>query len=486
MIETSTLDLVALVDLLKQRSLRAVDVMQACLDRIDQAQPRLNAFISLDRDEAMAGAERADWLLARGLGTGPLHGVPLAHKDMFYREGKVSTCGTTILRSRVADRTSAALQRLDSAGGIQVGGLNMAEFAAGPTGHNAHYGDCRNPWNPDYITGGSSSGSGAAVAARLVFGALGSDTGGSVRLPAAMCGAVGLKPTHGRISRYGIMPRAWSMDAVGLVTRTVRDCALLTSVIAGADPRDPECSNEPVPDYLADLARGIRRLRVGVPRSYFCEALDPEIGAALQETSELLRSAGAEVVDLEISGLEEVFGLAQIILKAEAYSLHEAWIRDRPGDYDLSIRSPMEDGALIPAVRYIQALRQRASLLKKFESQAFATCDALLTPVVQQRTPTLAATRAENDSAATENMRTLPRCTRPFSYLGLPALAVPCGFFSNGLPIGLQLIAPAFQESLLFRMGHALQEASRWHLELPPLCRPPAVPVSGDPSETTH
>jgi aspartyl-tRNA(Asn)/glutamyl-tRNA(Gln) amidotransferase subunit A len=476
MIDTSTLDLVGLVDLLKQRSLRAVDVMQACLERIDEAQPRLNAFISIDRAEAMAAAARADWLVARGLGTGPLHGAPLAHKDMFYRQGRVSTCGTSILRSRVAARTSAALQRLDAAGAIQVGALNMAEFAAGPTGHNAHYGDCRNPWNPDYITGGSSSGSGVAVAARLVFGALGSDTGGSVRLPAAMCGAVGLKPTHGRISRYGIMPRAWSMDTVGPMTRTVRDCALLTYVLAGADPRDPECSNEPVPDYLADLARGIRGLRVGRPRSYFCEALDPEVAAALDDSSEVLRSEGAEIVDIELSGVDDLFGLAQIILKAEAYSLHEAWIRDRPGDYDVSIRSPIEDGAHIPAVRYIQALRQRASMLKKFEAQAFSACEVLLTPVFQQRTPTLAASRAENETAATENMQMLPRCTRPFSYLGLPALTVPCGFQSNGLPIGLQLIAPAYQESLLFRTGHALQEATRWHLETPPLCRPLSFP----------
>ena len=252
------LTLVEVAAAIRGRRLSSVEVVRACIARAERVQPRLNCFIAIEAEAALSAAKKADRALKmRGARIGSLHGVPLAHKDLFYRTGKISTCGSKILRGYRPAVTSTAVARLTREGALWLGNLNMAEFAANPTGHNDHWGDCRNPWNPAHMTGGSSSGSGAAVAGRACFGSLGSDTGGSVRTPAAACGVVGLKPTYGLVSRHGVMPRSWSQDTVGVLARTVRDCARLTGVIAGADARDPTCENRPVPDY--EKALGGRR-----------------------------------------------------------------------------------------------------------------------------------------------------------------------------------------------------------------------------------
>ncbi len=285
-------------DAIRDKRVSSRELVEACLARIDRLQPTLNCFISLDAERALAGADAADAAVARGDATGPLHGVPLAHKDMYYRKGIVCTCGSKIRREFVPDRTATVLERLTAAGALNLGGLNMAEFAVGPTGHNVHWGDCHNPWNPAHITGGSSSGSGSAVAGRLVFGALGSDTGGSVRLPSTMCGLVGIEPTQTRVSRYGIMGLSFSLDNVGPLTRTARDCARVLGVIAGHDPKDPTSSAMPVPDYEAELDGGISGLRVGVPGNYYYDGADDEVRALMKASLEQLEELGARVVGL--------------------------------------------------------------------------------------------------------------------------------------------------------------------------------------------
>src|SRR6266536_3585761 len=282
--EPALMSLVAVAKAIAGKKFSSREVTQSCLDRIAQWQPRVNAFMAIEADDALAAADAADAALAKGKNMGPLHGVPMAHKDMYYDAGKVVTCGSKIRRDYVATTTSTALQRLKDAGSVRLGSLQMVEFAYGPTGHNVHYGAVRNPWNVDHITGGSSSGSGSAVAARLTFAALGSDTGGSIRMPAHFCGVTGLKTTYGRISRAGAMPLSQSLDTVGPLARTALDCALLLGLMAGADADDPTAVSGPVPDYMAAAREPIKGLTIGVPSAFYVDDLDPEVARILDET----------------------------------------------------------------------------------------------------------------------------------------------------------------------------------------------------------
>ena len=308
----------ALLSLAQARGFAPGELLQACRSRIEQWQPRINAFVSLEESA---------------------HGtVPLAHKDMFYRTGRVSSCGSKVLRGWVAAETSAALSRLDAAGFAQIGRLNMSEFAYGPTGHNEHFGDCCNPWNPDYIAGGSSSGSGASVAARLVFGALGSDTGGSVRLPAAACGVSGLKTTWGRVSRHGAMPLCASLDTIGPLARSAEDCALLLEAIAGFDPRDPVSSREPVPEYSV-LVRKNRPLRIALSTAWIERNAHPEVAAAVLGAAEVLARSGATLVEVEPPDFYTLSAHCLVVLQAEASAQHLKWMRERPGDYGSAVRA---------------------------------------------------------------------------------------------------------------------------------------------------
>jgi aspartyl-tRNA(Asn)/glutamyl-tRNA(Gln) amidotransferase subunit A len=294
--DLALMSLTAVAKAIAGKRLSSHEVTRACLHRIAEWQPRLNAFMAVEAEAAMKAADDADAALAKGQNRGALHGVPLAHKDMYYDAGKVVTCGSAIRRDFVATTTSTALQRLKDAGSIRLGSLHMAEFAYGPTGHNAHYGAVKNPFNVECVTGGSSSGSGSAVAARLTFAALGSDTGGSVRMPAHFCGVTGLKTTYGRISRFGAMPLSQSLDTVGPLARTAEDCALLLGLMAGPDPEDPTASTAPVDDYMAATARSIKGLKIGVPTSFYVDDLDAEVAHALDETIATLKREGAEIV----------------------------------------------------------------------------------------------------------------------------------------------------------------------------------------------
>lgn len=452
---------------LRARQVSSVELTRACLARAEAINPQLNCFLSLEADDALAAARQVDNALARGESRSPLHGVPLAHKDMFYRAGKVTTGGSKIRREFVARDDSAIAKRLNAAGAVWLGTLNMSEFAANPAGHNVHYGHCRNPWDPDSITGGSSSGCAAAVAARACFGSVGSDTGGSVRLPAAICGVAGLKPTYGRISRHGALPRSWSLDTIGPLARTVEDCALLTTVIAGRDTLDSTSVDLPVPDYSALLHEPLPKLRLGVPSNFFFDDVDPSVRAQVDAALSVLTGIGLELVDVVVPDQERLFIISDAVVKSEAATLHGRWIKERPQDYSLFVRSRIEAGFHIPATRYLEALALRGRILSDFVSRVFEKADVLFTPVLPIQVPKLAQTEVGTATDVQRVIVALTRCTRNINYLGLPALSVPCGFSSNGMPTGFQLIGRPFSEATLFRVGHAYQRVTDWHTRLP-------------------
>jgi aspartyl-tRNA(Asn)/glutamyl-tRNA(Gln) amidotransferase subunit A len=457
-----------------QGRLHAEALVDACYDRVERLQPTLNCFIRTAPDPARAKARAADMAVKAGRTTGPLHGVPLAHKDMFYRVGEICSCGSKIRADYVPDHTATVLKRLDVAGGIELGRLNMAEFAMGPTGHNDHFGRCRNPWNPEYITGGSSSGSGAAVAAGLVFGALGSDTGGSVRLPAAACGVVGIKPTLGRVSRYGTMPLSQSLDCVGVLARSVGDCARLLSVIAGADSNDGLASRHTVPDYERGLdqaldPRSLAGITVGVPDRYYYEGTDGEVAELLAASRAIFEKRGAKIVDVPVGDHGAVNDLSNAILWPEGAALHLSSLRDRAHDYASQTRARLLVGLGVPATLYLEATRARTPLLEELLQRTFSKCDVLQVPVLKRPVPTAIETDVGGGAAMQEILGQIVANTLPCNYFGLPALSVPIGFTRNGLPQAMQLVARPFREDVLFRVGAAYEAAVGGFTARPPL-----------------
>lgn len=466
--DITTLSLVDVAQALAARALSAEEVTRACLARTEQWQASRNAFLHIDADGALAAARRCDQARAAGNTLGPLHGVPLAHKDMFYRAGAVCTGGSRIRRDWVATTTATVLSRLDDAGALCTGTLNMAEFAGGPTGHNPHWGDCGNAHQAAYIPGGSSSGSGSAVAACLVYGSLGSDTGGSVRLPAAANGVVGVKPTYGLISRHGALPRSWTLDHIGVLARRAADCALLLGVVAGQDPHDATASTRPVPDYLMALGRPLRGLRIGVPDLAVMGVTDPQVTRALHDSLEVLVQAGARLVPVLLAPLDALFAVAETIIKSEAASIHGPWLRSRPHDYSPLLRSRTEAGLLIPATQYIDALRLRSVLTARFLDTTMQGIDVLHLPVMPFPVPTLA--QCDVDAQGGVAVRTLigqlTRFTRPINLLGLPAVSVPCGFCRDGLPLAFQLVGHPFQEATLLALAHRFEQDTPHHQRL--------------------
>lgn len=455
--------LVEAAEAIAARKLSALELTKACLKRIEAWQPRLNAFIALEADKAIDAARRAD----AGPVTGPLHGVPLAHKDMYYRTGRIATCGSKIRRDWVAGTTATALARLDAAGAIDLGTLNLAEFAFGPTGHNYHFGHCRNPWNTGHITGGSSSGAGASIAARLVFGALGSDTGGSIRMPAFCNGLAGIKPTWGRVSRHGAMTLSWTMDTVGPLARTVRDCARLFAAIAGPDRDDITAAAEPVADYEAACAAPVRTLRLGVASGYFDEDLHPRIARMIEDAIAVFQRLGVEIVRVKMPDLDTVNAAGSLVTIAEAASAHRPWLESRLDDYSPQVRARLLPGLTVPAVAYLDAQRVRAATTARFQAEVFGRCDAVLAPVCAVPVPTIAATDVADSEAMPATLGKLTRLSRPFNAMGLPALSVPAGFDDAGLPLGLQLAGRPFDEATLFALGAAFERETQYYRAAP-------------------
>jgi aspartyl-tRNA(Asn)/glutamyl-tRNA(Gln) amidotransferase subunit A len=462
------MSLTAVAQAIADKRVSSREVTQSCLDRIARWQPHLNAFMAIEAEAALKAADAADTALAKGARRGALHGVPLAHKDMYYEAGKVVTCGSRIRRDFVATTTSTALQRLKDAGTIRLGSLQMAEFAYGPTGHNAHYGPVHNPFAFDRITGGSSSGSGAAVAARLTFAALGSDTGGSIRMPAHFCGVTGLKTTVGRVSRAGAMPLSQSLDTVGPLARSAEDCAVLLGLTAGADPHDPTAISGPLPDFAAATTGSIKGLTIGVPTAFYVDDLDSEVAGALDATIAVLKREGANIVQVELPDQRQLTGAAQLVLAVEAAAFHKRWMIERPQDYGPQVLMRLQNGLAIPGVSYLETLRWRGPALAAHFT-AVADVDAVIAPVSPIPAPTIAESDVGNGPDAEAVIQRLTRFTRPINYLGLPALSIPAGFTRGGLPVGMQLVGRSFEEAMLLRIGAAFQRATDFHERVPQL-----------------
>ncbi len=456
-------------DALKDGSVTAVELTTVALEAFTRVDKAINSAIWLEGAAALEAAEALDKKRKSGAKLGPLHGLPLAHKDMYYKAGKLSTCGSAIRKDFRPSYTATVMERLEDAGSVTLGGLNMAEFAQNPTGHNQHYGHCRNPWHPDYCTGGSSSGSGAAVAARLVYGALGSDTGGSIRLPAAICGVTGIKATQTRVSRYGVMPLSFSADNVGPLTQTARDAARFLGVIAGHDPKDPTSASEPVPDYEAALTGDIRGMRIGVPTNYFFDGIDAEVQAAFDVVVAVLQARGAVIVPVTIPHMDAVSTYGGIVSRVEGGTIHAQWMRQRPQDYAVHLSGRLYPSQGIPGTYYLEALARRGAILKAVAAAVFGVCDAFITPTLRMKVPTLLATDIDAGTpGAIETFQDVSINTRPINYLGLPSVSVPCGLDSNGLPIGFQVQGRPFAEARVLKVADAYQRDTDWHRRLPP------------------
>ncbi len=464
--------LAALAARIRAREISPVDATEDCLARIETLGPRLHAFLHVDADAALRTARVREAEAKAGRSRGPLHGVPLAHKDLFAWGGRAASCGTAVPEYFRAERDATALTRLEAAGAITLGRLNLSELALGPFGDNAHHGDAETPWRAGHAAGGSSSGSGSAVAAGLAYGALGTDTGGSIRLPAACCGVVGLKPTYGRVSRTGAMPLSWSLDHVGPLARTVRDVAILLGVIAGADAADATASRRAVPDYVAGLDRPIAGLRVGVPDRFYWDDLDGDVLAAVRTAIDGLRGLGAEVTECALPDPALLNDLANVIARCESAAVHARMVRESPHALQPAVRARLEIGFHVSAHDYLQAARLRARATRAFVDEVFQKVDVLAAPTIPEPAPALAAVKAGSPDEIVRRMGRFSRLTRPWNALGVPALSVPCGFAADGRPVGLQLIGRPFDEATLLRAGHAYEQAAGWWRRRPPLGPP--------------
>ena len=456
-------DLCEAVDGLREGRLQSAELVREAIARARLAQLRHNCFVQIDAEGAMAAAEMADALLQgcarEGVRPpGALLGVPLAHKDMFEREGRPTSCASKVREPRAARGSATVISRLDLAGAVDLGTLNMAEFALGATGHNATMGDCRNAWDPQFISGGSSSGSAVAVASGAVFASLGSDTGGSVRIPASANGVIGLKPTYGLIPRTGSMKLSPSIDVIGPMARSARDIALLLEVLAGADGLDACSSSRPRPRYTQEMSLGVDGLRIGVPRNYFPVGVAPSIRSAMEASLGLLERAGATLVPLDVP--QEVAAMAELsraVVYAEATALHAAGLRNMGSRYTPQVRLRASTGLGIPAPVYLEALHWRLPVLRRFVEQVFSRCDVLQTPTIPIPVPRRDETDVGAGPALWELLAQLVRCTAPFNYLGLPAISVPAGLDGRGLPIGAQYVARPFAETVLLRVAAVQQ-----------------------------
>lgn len=441
--------------LLRERQTTSVALTEACLARIEAVEPRLNAFITVTADEALEQARAADGELAHGYDRGPLHGIPVAVKDLCATKGIRTTAGSRILEDWIPEEDATVVTRLKEAGAVILGKLNLHEFAYGVTSNNAFFGAVRNPWDPERHPGGSSGGSGAAVAARMCFAAIGSDTGGSIRIPAALCGTVGLMPTYGLVSRAGVVPLSWSLDHIGPLARTVEDAALFLNQTQGYDPADPGSAHHEPVDATAELGEGISGLRIGVARSQF-QHVEADVAAAVEVALDTLRSLGAIVEDIAIPMLDE--GLNLSVLGAEAAAYHAQWLRERPGDYSDEVRALLMRGLAVPAFVYLNDLRLRREftaqvrdIMRRYDAIATPTCPAVACPI------------AETGSGVYR----YAALTGPWDHTGQPVISVPCGFGDAGMPVGISFAGRPFEEARICRIAHAYERATKWHTLAP-------------------
>ena len=448
----------ALAKNLKERSISPVEAVEACLKRIEADET--NAFITVTAERAMAEAEEAEREIQAGRYRGPLHGVPIALKDLIFTKDIRTTMASTFFEDYVPDHDATVVQKLEEAGAILIGKTNTHEFAYGPTGDRSRFGTTKNPYDHARITGGSSSGSGAAVATNLVYGALGSDTGGSIRIPAALCGVVSMKPTFGRVSKYGVFPLSWTLDHVGPLTRTVEDNAHFLSVIAGYDPRDPYSVDRPSENFARDLRSGVRGAVAGIPQDFYFEHVEGEVETRVRKAVETFRSLGVEVREVEVPNLRETLEAQRLTLAAEAYAVHRDRLKSEPEKYDDHVIERLLNGEDLEAYRYANAQQRKLRSRDEFV-QVLRDVDVLLTPSVPVPATEIGQRQTNIGGYEEAVYSSLTRFTGPTNMNGLPSLSVPCGFTGFGLPVGLQIIGRPFDEATLYRFGHAYEQAVR-------------------------
>lgn len=441
--------------MIAQRQLSPLELTQACLEQIASRDAEINSFITLTAELALDQARQAEREIQQGAYRGPLHGIPLALKDLFDTAGVRTTAGSLFFADHVPQQDAQVVQRLSHAGAILLGKLNMHEIALGVTNENPHYGVCHNPHDPQRITGGSSGGSAAALAAGFCFGALGSDTGGSIRIPSSLCGVVGLKPTFGRVSLRGVLPLSWNLDHVGPMARTVRDVALLLQVLSGYDAQDPACVEVSVPDFLSDLEQGVSGWRVAMAGDSFFQEADPAVWEAFKTAAQTLTTLGAQVDEVAIPEFRRWAQANGLMVVSDAAAYHRERLAAYPDRFGVDVRQRLQDGVATIATDYILARRAQAEARRWF-TQLFHSYDLLLTPA----TPVIAPHIQKSGSA--EKAPQLTRFTAAFNLTGLPALSIPCGFIPSGdhrLPVGLQIVTAPWQETALLRAARAFEQA---------------------------
>jgi len=460
--------IVELAPRLRRKEVSPVELTRSCLDRIEKLNATLNAFITVTAESALAEARAAEMEISRGEWRGPLHGIPIALKDLIDTAGTGTTAASAVFEHRVPTEDAEVVRRLRQAGAVILGKNNLHEFAYGGSSLVSFFGDVHNPWNTERIAGGSSGGSAAAIATGLCYAAIGTDTAGSIREPAALCGCVGIKPTYGRVSGRGVIPLSWSLDHVGPLAATVGDAAVVLQVIAGYDPLDVGSADVPVSDYVSGLSEVTKNLRIGIPRAYFFDDLDDEVRVAVEQAFFVIGTLVANVRDVRIEVTSD-----RTVQAAESFAYHAENVARTPELYQAETLRRIRSGEKISAGEYIQRRREMDEERRRARD-FFADVDLLVTPTMPIPAPAIADLRRDPDALRPAELKLL-RNTRPFNVWGLPAVSVPCGFTKSGLPIGLQIAGPHWREDLVLRLADAYEEATEWHGRRPAGAAPAAV-----------
>jgi aspartyl-tRNA(Asn)/glutamyl-tRNA(Gln) amidotransferase subunit A len=461
-IDPSKLDMIEAADLIEAKKVSPVELTRACLERIEKFNPLLNAFITVTAESALSQAKAAEDEINRGQRRGILHGIPIALKDIIEISGVKTTAASAVYAENIPRHDAEIVSRLKQAGAVFLGKLNLHEFAYGGSGVISHYGPVRNPWNTEHITGGSSSGSAAAVAAGLCFAAVGTDTSGSIRLPAALCGIVGLKPSYGLVSVRGVIPLSWSYDHVGPMTRTVADAAAFLQVMAGYDQKEIHSAEFPAADYVAALQEDPRRLRIGISPENFCKDLDQEVDYAFNEAQSVLKAIVADIKEIIVPVDED-----RTVFKAESYAFHQGYLATKSDKYQPETLNRIRSGSDVSTTEYILKMRE-LRYLRRFASAFLNDVDLVLTPTCPVLPPKLIDLQADPKSLRSRELVML-RNTRPFNVLGLPTISIPCGFSKAGLPIGMQITGAPGADALVLSLASAFERETEWHKLRPAL-----------------
>ena len=442
--------------LLRKKEISPVEITEACLQRIEERDPALNAFITVMAESALAEARAAEAQILQGEWRGPLHGVPIALKDLIDTAGVRTTAASALYKNRIPSEDAEVVRRLRQAGAVIVGKNNLHEFAYGGSSLVSHFGDVHNPCDAKHVAGGSSGGSAAAVVAGMAYAAIGTDTAGSIREPAALCGCVGLKPTYGRVSNRGVIPLSRSLDHTGPLTTTVEDAAIMLQTIAGYDAGDIASVDVPVADYVSGLHEDAKTLRVGVPRAYFYDDLDAEVASAIEAALGVIISLVTEMKDIRLEVPTD-----RTVQAAESYAVHAENLGKHPELYQPETLRRIRSGENLSALKYIHQRHEQDEARRNIR-RVFTDIDVLVTPTMPMPAPEIAELKANSEALRPAELKLL-RNTRPFNVWGLPAISVPCGFAQSGMPIGLQIAGPHWREDIVLRVAHAYEQATAWH-----------------------